>query len=753
MLIHVKKSSFIVLTLMLPIQAVLVGQEQGQKQGGNPANASSPPANINNASPSDSDAPAPASPSATGLDGATSSTLDYLFNHKAQQNTAAYAAEQGAKVFEDRIKAMDAFKTPGGLDDPVIRARFETYLSLQQVPQKRIDAYFAKVTEVSDLLKTGEQDNVVKAYKDLYDLSSYEDLDAGISAELAHQIEAIWGVDRTNNDLEKKNTDLQHDVDIATHNSDMDAADLKEQEMLDQQQQQNMANGSKKSSAGSGASSNSTNSAPTTIPDPSDSLTAGAALAPTMGESLQGKMEIFDELEKNASARAKIFLNERRENMENDAVRTNFADYITTLYDTHRYYQVIMAAAFYQNFFPDGDVPQDLGNQVASAAGTHANVLGNAGQAAGKKFLGMNTTAPLNAVNQFGGMFGAPNAQSNKPLTIPEMVTSALVINGQVDSAINAFDYKESGGDVAAAAEQLQEAFVGNEYHPALQGLPRDQKGKVGDFLDKLSVLKSQLENRTFELVDGQIAQIKKIASDFDATEPTAMAHTAQVQSMMLLGQATIAAEQGNEKMASDAMAEALEIWPTNPKLMSGASSYFNEKDEGNELTSDFDRDVQDQNYRAIYEKALAFGPAVKDDPTRVQQLKDAVEKVKNAEAASEKANYMVMNGDVDGAWETIELAVKDWPDDMKLNKLLASLSERSADFVSALDKAREAEDKKEYGYSLTWYVNAQGYYPASQLANDGIDRLSKQILSPEAESVPSPAAPSPASTPAAEVN
>ena len=89
----------------------------------------------------------------------------------------------------------------------------------------------------------------------------------------------------------------------------------------------------------------------------------------------------------------------------------------------------------------------------------------------------------------------------------------------------------------------------------------------------------------------------------------------------------------------------------------------------------------------------------------------------------------------MDGAWETIDLAVKDWPDDLKLNKLLADLSGRSADFVSALNKARDAEAKKELGYSLTWYVNAQGYYPASIIANDGIDRVSKLILNPKDDS------------------
>ena len=96
-----------------------------------------------------------------------------------------------------------------------------------------------------------------------------------------------------------------------------------------------------------------------------------------------------------------------------------------------------------------------------------------------------------------------------------------------------------------------------------------------------------------------------------------------------------------------------------------------------------------------------------------------------------ETANAMMMAGNVYGAWETIETASKDLPDDTKLNKLLANLSQRGADFVSALTKAREAESKKELGFSLNWYVNAQATYPASTIANDGIERISKQILNP----------------------
>jgi tetratricopeptide (TPR) repeat protein len=328
------------------------------------------------------------------------------------------------------------------------------------------------------------------------------------------------------------------------------------------------------------------------------------------------------------------------------------------------------------------------------------------------------------------GIAGGGEPEMIEPVSMADQVTAALETNNRVNEAIEVFRYRAGKGDIAAAAEQLQEAFVGNEFHPALQGLPRDEKEKVGEYLDKLSVLKNQLESRDFEQVDGQIAAIQKIATDFDATKPLALVNGVKLESRLRLGKARLLAEGGQLDLAMQEFQTAAEEWPGNPDLQNSATGFFNNEDVQNQSTADFDRLVKEENYREIFDRQLAFAPAVKGDPAREQQLKDALEKVGKAEMAEQKANLLVMNGDVDGAWETIELAVKDWPDDMKLNKLLADLSGRSADFVSAIDNAREAEAKKEIGYSLTWYVNAQNLYPASTIANDGIDRLSKQILS-----------------------
>ena len=716
MLIHVKKSSFCALALSLMWHT-------GFAQGA-PAAAPAP-------------APAPAaSNNATEIDSSTSTALDYLFNHKAGEGTTMKAGNEVAGALADKIKAVDVLKTPG-LDNPEVRARFETYLSLKEVPQARITEYFAKMTDVSKSLKAGDS---FGAWKILYSLAEYQDLDAGISRELANRVETFWNTDRTKNGLEIANNKLRDNIETYNHNADLDAADMHQQEFDEKKELMRLQKGGGNSSASSNSNTNSSSSAtnsPLLNPN-ADPVTAEASLMPTMGSSLQGKLEMGAEYLNLLEARAKIKLNEIRANKMSDQDRMDFADYIRTLYKSHRYYHVIIAADFYRALFNEGDYPSDLGNQAVAAVGSNARTAAESAHLAVKS-LGINASGPASALNQFGGAAGGDTlgqaSQPEQPLSIADEVTSALEINNRVSQAIEVFRYKADKGNVAAAADQLQEAFVGNEFHPALQGLPRDEKEKVGEFLGKLGVLKNQLEVRAFEQVEDQIASIKKIASDFDSTEPMALVNGIKLEARLRLGKARLLAQGGQLTQAMQEFQTAAEEWPGNPDLNTSANLFFKSENNQNQSTVDFDRMVQDQNYRGMFERQLEFALAVKGDATREQQLKDALEKVGKAKMAEEKANMLVMNGDVDGAWETIELAAKDWPDDMKLNKLLANLSGRSADFVSALNKARDAESKKELGYSLTWYVNAQSFYPASQIANEGIDRVSKQILSPHSSS------------------
>lgn len=723
---HVKRNSLLAVALLATVHTGFA-QDDGAAAPAPAAAAAKAPKAPKAAAAA---APVPVVPAnnMTEIDSSTSTALDYLFNHKAGDGTTMKAGNAVASAIADKIKAVDVLKTPG-LENPELRARFQTYLSLKEVPQARIDEYFNKMVSVTTALRAND---AFGAWKILYSLGDYKDLDAGISRELGARVEAFWNTDRTKNGLEIANNKLRDNIQTYNHNADLDA-----KEWAYQHQNSKLPTGG---AANSGASNNSANSGNSPVLNANaDPAAAEAAVEPTISSALMGKMDMTAEYLNTLEARAKIKLNEIKANRMSDMDRENFSDYIRTLYKTHRYFHVIIAADFYRALFAEGDYPQDLTSQAVSAASSQAKAASNQGKLSVQS-LGLNASGPTSAINQLGGVLGGDTAGQNgsgggEPLSIADEVTSALEINNRVNQAVEVARYKADKGEISSASEQLQIAFVANEFHPALQAMSRDEKEKIGQYITKVDILKNQIEVRSFEQVDGQVADIKKIANDFDATKPMALVNGIKLESKLRLGKAKLLAQGGQLDLAMQEFQTAAEEWPGNPDLTTSSNLFFKSENNQNQATTDFDRMVQDENYRGMFDRQLEFALAVKGDSTREQQLKDALTKVGKAKMAEEKANMLVMNGDVNGAWETIELATKDWPDDSKLNKLLAGLSGRGADFVSALNKARDAETKKELGYSLTWYVNAQGVYPSSQIANDGIERVKKQLLTPSTSS------------------
>jgi selenocysteine-specific translation elongation factor len=58
-----------------------------------------------------------------------------------------------------------------------------------------------------------------------------------------------------------------------------------------------------------------------------------------------------------------------------------------------------------------------------------------------------------------------------------------------------------------------------------------------------------------------------------------------------------------------------------------------------------------------------------------------------------------------------------------------ADLTTQAADFVRTIRSAQDLEKKDQIGSSLAWFLKARKIYPASEFANEGIERLKKQIL------------------------
>lgn len=588
---------------------------------------------------------------------ATSSALNYLFNKKPQDGSAAKEVMQANQQAKVKAIAEDALGG-GRFEDPVTRARFEKFLSLAPVGQERLDEYQLKYDGVLDLLRDGKP---FDAWKQLFELADYTYIDAGVSWELANRVESIWNADKTTISLEKKNVLLERKAENAIRNADFMSDQVREDEIEFQRRMRNKTD-------------NNNNNQQTPLPNggvPQAGQNGGAGVAMPSVDSVMGKLELTAEYMKSLEAKSRIKMNELKAEKLLETAKENFSSYISTLYTSGRYRHVLLAADFYRKIFDEGDYPVEIAQQV----------------------------------------------------------NAALEIDREVKGTVDVFEYKLGEGDVSSATDRLQEAFMLSEYHPAVLKLHRDQKKQVEVFTGKLSRMQNMIEARDFANLEVLLEEMKEVAADFDATKPMAIVNAVKLESQLRLGKAKMAAQQGNLELAMQEFQSAAEAWPGNPDLKDKALTFFDSQDIATQSLADFDRLVQEDNYRAIFEKQLAFAPAMKDDEGRQQQLKAALEKVQIAETAIGKANLLRNNGDVFGAWEAVELAVAELPNDNKLNALRGELAGKGAEFVAAINKAKDAESQQMLGHSLTWYAIAQRHYPASQIANDAMQRLSDEII------------------------
>ncbi|MDD2710609.1 MAG: hypothetical protein PHV34_21730 [Verrucomicrobiae bacterium] len=386
---------------------------------------------------------------------------------------------------------------------------------------------------------------------------------------------------------------------------------------------------------------------------------------------MEGKMRAMGEYLKVVEGRAKIKVAE----VKTDAIelknKTDFQEYIAGLFTARRHVQTVLAADFFRHLYGGGDYPASMASQV----------------------------------------------------------NTAKEVIRDVEQAVTVFKYKLGHNELTGATEHLLNAFTASEFHTAMLGLDRESKRRIQNFGFQLVKLQSALEARDFTSVDNLIKELQKLATDFDATKPRSIVEAVKLESKMHLGNAKLAAQQGDLKTAMSEFRSAAQIWPGNPDLDMAQLGFFNSQDTKNQFQQEFDRLFEAKNYRAIFDKQLALATALVNDAKRADLLKQALEKVKSVETAIEKARLFQRNGNAFGAWEALELIAREWPDDSTLNKMRAELSAESAAFVHQIKKGEEAEKNGSTGYSLACYLNAQRLYPTSEIAKAAVERLSHRIL------------------------
>lgn len=307
-----------------------------------------------------------------------------------------------------------------------------------------------------------------------------------------------------------------------------------------------------------------------------------------------------------------------------------------------------------------------------------------------------------------------------------------------VNQGVEAYNFLADKSELQSAAKRLSEAYAVGEFMPSIRTLPRDKKRKVLEFVRESYKLIAALDVKDYTAAKELTEKLKKSSGDFDPTKAEAAIATYTRVSDMHINAAKLAASQSDNEKAAIEIQKAMEVWPQNPKL----AEFDKLVEAGGGMAvakNDFDRLLNEQNYREIFRRQYEIAPAIAGDAAREDAFKQIITNLTRIEGAIGKAKEFSKMDQHVAAWEQLAALRKEFPDDPKLGEALEQLlskEEEVATFTQALNKARDFEERKDkqVGSALSWYLKARSIYPRSEMAEAGIQRMLEDIL-PERDS------------------
>jgi hypothetical protein len=615
----------------------------------------------------------------------------------------------------------------------LFRARFEKYLNAPAATDKADVAYRETIDRILDLLAPGHatKQNINAAFLLLKKASEYKD-DANLCRTMSDAIYAAQTSLGTIEKLKRENATLEKQRSSAEWNKEMAA---------------------KNSTLGIATSSKDTD-----VAKENQKIERDARLA-TASRELS---DVGQTIENNKLRIATIEL----------TAKGHLQALIMQYFATRRFEHVIIANRFYRAIYTDGDnsiaiykkmvdslptnkdagqakISGELNPQISATEGLmdHDAAVGAGAGGNGTNvniYNGAPKTRSGSSFSAKGAKLGIENfgiesltgGAASAAQTISKLVSSLSQIDSlaneairDINEGIEAYKFLLEQGELQSATERLAETFALGEYMPSVRLLPREAKRRALEYSQKTNELLAALEVNDLTRAEKLLNEIESMAKDFDTSKPLAKIETAKTISSMHLAKARNAAVSGDKTAMENELRAAAEIWPRNPALAEVGNTIFTQSDVQQQAMNDFDRLLSQKNHRQIYNDKLRFIAAAAMYPEKQQQLNNVLQGMAAVEGAILKAKEIAGRGDPAGAWESVEAAQKEFPDDTELNQLRASLTTQAADFVQTLAKAEALEKQNQPGPSLAWYLQARKKYPASTFARAGIDRLSAQVL------------------------
>jgi len=305
-----------------------------------------------------------------------------------------------------------------------------------------------------------------------------------------------------------------------------------------------------------------------------------------------------------------------------------------------------------------------------------------------------------------------------------------------VNEGVKVYKFLLGKDEMESAASQLAAVFSKGEYLPSVRTLSQEDKRKTLAYAQLCNRLVNAANSGNIDVLSDVVEQMKKMNPGFDDAEIHAKLQGVKTASSLLVAQAKVAAAKGDLQSVQTEITRAAALWPNNPELQTFSAEISRVSEKASpqvKALADFDMLHGQGNYRRIFDERERYIAAVAVDDSdkkaaRQAKLREVMDRMQEIEGAIMRSQEISRRGDPTGAWEGLEIAFEKYPDDPKLTQMRADLTTQAPDFVNDIRQAKENEGRKEYGEALTWYLQAQGRYPMSDLAKQGIQRVVRQI-------------------------
>jgi len=639
-------------------------------------------------------APAPASPAAAPAASPTGSTAPGVTPQSSFLGKDMPFFDPGAQMFTWDGKNWNIN------NNRVFAARFEKYLNAPEATTQEDQQYQAVIHEILTRLSPGHasKEQVDYSFRLLTRGSSF-DIDARLCDALADAIYTVWTAQRQQQRLLAANEAMQYEVMRLEANTRMSprAAQAAQQAEMNSssRNQQGQASSRQSGQQQQGGGQQPQPPGQPQMPNIIINLPGVPTPAPNQGQQATGDAKL-SALEAGGWKERRLAemisrqkANDIKRELSEIQAKVEYQALIVQFFVQRRFQHVLMATRFYRAIFNDGD-------------------------------------AKLNVSDEQRQLFTRGTGFSPTVSTLDSLANEAI---RDVREGVKAFNYLLEKDELRSASERLAESFTVGEYLPDIRTLPREKKRRCVTFVLKSNELISKMEVKDFGGAEKVIAELAPLAKDFDASKPQALIETARQGSRLHLAKARNAALSNDKETLEKEIRAAAEMWPLNPELAQMSQKIFDQGDVQQQALNDLDQLIAQKNYRRIYEDSPRFIAASAQYPDRQKQLNGVLDNMKKIEAATLRAEEMKRQGNFPGAWESVEKAAADFPDDVKLSQLRADLTTQSADFVRTLRQAQDLEKRDQLGASLSHFLKAQKIYPASEYAEQGVERVKKLVL------------------------